>query len=175
MKFKKIIGKKKALSEIVSYVLLIVIAIGLAGLVYVWLVNYLPSEKADDKCNPETSIIIKDYNCSSGKINLTVKNQGMFSIRGFFARASNSSDENKIPTTMLNCTDELGIGKCLTPGRFEFTPNMLKPRETQSITFNYSDIQTIKRIQLQPYVQSNVSNRILLCENIITVPLENCN
>ena len=71
---KKFIRKKekKAVSLMISYVILITIAIAMAITVFAWLklvanVEPLPS------CGDGTSIIINDYVCGGGILNLTIK------------------------------------------------------------------------------------------------------
>jgi len=161
---------KRALSEVVSYVFLIVIALTLAGLIYAWLVNYLPSTNPNETCKEGTSLAIEDYSCSTinSTIEITIKNQGMFSISGFFIRASNSSDEKVIPTMMLNCSG------CPYPGRWEFFEK-LKPQEKKILTFGYENTKPLSRIQIQPYIISNKTDKLVLCESVITTAIDECN
>src|SRR3989338_8510283 len=53
---------KKAVSEVVSYVLLIVVAISLSIIVYAWIKIQLPKEIIE--CPEGVSVIIKDYQCN---------------------------------------------------------------------------------------------------------------
>src|SRR3989344_210535 len=69
---------KKAVSEIVSYVLLIVVAISLSIIVYAWIKIQLPKEIIE--CPEGVSVIIKDYQCNEQNniINITFQNKGFF-------------------------------------------------------------------------------------------------
>ena len=71
---------KKAISIIIGYVLLVVIAISLSLLVYAWLKNYLPKDV--EKCPDSVSLTISNYNCDieENKITLTLRNKGFFNI-----------------------------------------------------------------------------------------------
>ncbi|MBM3247762.1 hypothetical protein FJZ17_04470, partial [Candidatus Pacearchaeota archaeon] len=58
----KINQNKKALSEMVSYILLVVIALGLAAGVFAWLRSQLPAEN-EQKCSEDVAITILSYSC----------------------------------------------------------------------------------------------------------------
>lgn len=174
-----IIKNKKALSEMVSYVLIIVIAIGLSVGVYAWLKGYLPSQNPKEKCNSDVALIIEDYNCTINinKLTIKVKNQGLFNVEGFFIRASNITNETINPVTPLNCTSDLAPF-CRNPGQYDFITSPLKSQETKTITFLYNNAEPLKRIQIQPYTKPTKPNQkksLLLCENIVNLRLEGCN
>ena len=67
---------KKALSEIVSYVLLIIIAISLSVAVYAWLEVYVPKNTVE--CEQGASVVIKDFSCNTigKKLNELGMNKG---------------------------------------------------------------------------------------------------
>src|SRR3972149_7833470 len=70
-------SNKKALSEIVGYTILIVIAISLSVLVYAFLKTYIPKEAVS--CEEDLNLIVQDYSCStSGELKITIKNKGLF-------------------------------------------------------------------------------------------------
>ena len=78
---------RRAVSLIVSYVLLISITLSLSILVYNWL-RYYVSPNEVPECSENVKLIIKDYTCFSstedpGRLKLTVKNKGLFNISGF--------------------------------------------------------------------------------------------
>ena len=75
---RKIIQNKRGISELVSYVLLIVLAIALAGGVYIWLTSIAkPSQQVE--C-PDVNIRLESYECfkpingNPGNITLLLKN-----------------------------------------------------------------------------------------------------
>jgi hypothetical protein len=162
---------KKALSEMVSYTLLVVIAVGLSVLVYAWLRSYINTgEKIE--CGDEIALSIIDYTCSGDIISLSLKNNGFFNINGFFMKASNISDQSKVIATSLNCVSSV---HCQISGRYDFVPEPLKNKETiTKVEFNYNLSKPLERISLQPYIKSEKKNTIAICPNIIEMQLENC-
>jgi len=83
--------KKKAISPMIGYVLLISTAIIMSAIVYVWLKTYIP--RAALECPDTTSMFIKEYTCSASELNLTLRNNGRFSIAGYFIRVANESGQ----------------------------------------------------------------------------------
>ena len=83
-------GDKKALSNVIGYVLLIAITVSLSVMVYGWLRFYVSAESVDE-CPSGVNIIIKDYICertgsSPGYLNITLKNKGLFNVDGYTLR-----------------------------------------------------------------------------------------
>ena len=72
--------KKKGVSLMVAYVLLVVIAISLSALVYIFLKSYLPTDKVE--CPSDLSLIIEGARCIDNKNNLTIN----ISNKGFSKR-----------------------------------------------------------------------------------------
>lgn len=81
---------KKAVSLMVGYVLLVVIAVGISILVYNFLKLYVPKEKPE--CEKELSLIIEEVkiNCDESNIpqsiDVTVNNRGLFKVDAVFIR-----------------------------------------------------------------------------------------
>lgn len=84
---------KKAVSEMVSYVLLVVIAIGLSVAVYGYLRVYVPKEKP--ACSEDIFLTIKDANCirngDNVELNLVLSNKGLFKINAAYIRFAHES------------------------------------------------------------------------------------
>ena len=160
---------KKAISEIVAYVLLIVIALSLAVGVYAWLKAYVPPVNAREKCPDDVSISISDYTCSTTEENiiLTLENKGLFNVDGFFILAS--STEDKLPNVMLNTTELIPAE--IIPGTYFFNAP-LKLGEFATANFSYTGLDTIKRLRIQPFVNGKSST--LLCSSVSEIRLENC-
>lgn len=74
----------------VSYALLIVIALSVGILVYSYLKLYLPSEKAE--CSPDSVMVVNEASClitqspERANINITLSNRGLFNVTGAFIR-----------------------------------------------------------------------------------------
>lgn len=170
---------KKALSEIVSYVILIVITLSIAALVFAWLRFYVPSENERETCPDTISLFINEYACTSSTpktLNITLENNGYFNIAGFYIRASDNL--TKKPITLLNSTFP-GMVAALGPGRhdFNFSNNKhLFPQQKTNVKFDYSGLTTIQRIQIQPYIypEKGSANSIVLCPTLTEINIENC-
>jgi len=104
---------KKAVSEIVAYTLLIIIAVALAVLAYSFLKVYVPKERPT--CSEDIAISIKNVTCSIGnvnEINLSLENKGLFNISHVFIRYGPQGHEVKTP---INKISELPYP--LSPGK----------------------------------------------------------
>ncbi len=84
----KNMGNKKGVSEIVSYTLLIVIAIGLSIIVFLFLKVYVFKGQAP-QCPPDVSLSLTEESCSvgnPGSLQFTITNKGFFTVNGFYLR-----------------------------------------------------------------------------------------
>ncbi len=113
---------KRGISEIVSYVLLVVLAISLASATYIWLQSYAKNPLPEESCPEGVSVIVTNYSCyepvkGDGELNLTIKNNGRFNINGIIISYINNSNTNfeyrleevKSPGYDLNVTNETNI------------------------------------------------------------------
>lgn len=81
---------KRGISEVVSYVLLIVIAVGIATLVYAFLKVYVPKEKSE--CKDNVDLIISKVECihttapDANTLKLVLENRGLFKVDSAFIR-----------------------------------------------------------------------------------------
>ncbi len=73
----KKIEKKKGISEMVSYVILISIGLVMAFLIYAFLKTQIPNADNEKICPADTSISVKSVRCIGGKIELEVRNSGL--------------------------------------------------------------------------------------------------
>lgn len=82
---------KKGVSVMIGYVLLVAIAIIMGFVVYNWIKGYVPKDVF--QCPDGVSIFVKEYvyDCIGNSLSLTLKNNGRFSIGGYFIHATNSS------------------------------------------------------------------------------------
>lgn len=173
---RKKIKNKKGVSEIISYVLLIVISLGLATGVYTWLKVYVaPSQNEADICQENTAITLNDYSCQTiglnKYINLDIQNTGYFSIDGFFIKVSNISGSG-LATTAIKTSDYQNP----LSGRYDFSFLNLKFSPGKKITtnFSYNELGSIKKIHIQPFVIGAKSKTIIPCENKIELDIDNC-
>ena len=172
---------KKAVSEIVSYVILIVIAISLSAVVFVFLQQQIP--KQSENCDEGVSLIIKDYTCyeSDKKVNIVFSNRGTFKIDGIYARYSNESERvpslnlvtnKEIDATSNQITDDEGNIGFLYFGRGTF-PLELSPNRDYDQNFSYSEGGVLRLIQIQPFNQKN--REIIICSDKTITQTISCN
>jgi len=84
---------KKGISIMIGYVLLVTAAIVMGVIAFQWIKSYVPSEALS--CPDDVSIFIEDYWCddvNNAQLNLTIKNNGKFSIAGVFVNVANDPD-----------------------------------------------------------------------------------
>jgi len=148
----EIIFEKKALSEIIAYVLLIIIAISLSLLVYAWLKGYILHPTKE--CPDGTSLVVGEYYCNSTSKNLsmTFLNKGLFNIDGFVIKASNKI--GKLPTLQLTGDD--GSYFIYFPG-----DNGLEPNARLSQEFSYALHGQVVEVEIIPF--KTIKGEDLLC------------
>lgn len=149
---------KRGISEIVSYVLLIVLAISLSLLVYAWMKSYIPRQSPE--CPDNVRLAVIDYYCENHKITINLKNNGNFDIDGFVARYSNSTD--------------IGLYSGLGDSEGNFFNNgriALAVRKNQSFVFDYTN--NIYSIEILPL--KIIKNELVVCSKALAkTNIENC-
>jgi hypothetical protein len=80
--------KKRGVSAIIGYILLVVGAIAMGGIIYNWMSSYVPEEGV--KCDDGVSVYV-DAEYVDYKLTLTIKNNGRFNIAGVYIKATNDS------------------------------------------------------------------------------------
>ncbi len=162
----KMIKSRKAVSEMVSYTLLVVIAVGLSIFVYNYLSVYTPKDHAT--CTDDIHIILQSYGCdtgSSAQLNLSLLNKGIFSIDAAYIRFGPAERKVKdlINSNDLYFTEFIGDG---TPG--------LIPGESVTKTFQLPITAGTKYgIEIQPAVFSK-DNELALCSQAVIVQEITC-
>jgi len=110
--------EKKGISEIVSYVLLVMIAIAISVLVYAFLKLYVPKEKST--CPEGISLTIESAVCdfAQRKLTLTLKNRGLFTVHKAFVRIGilNKKFRSNIPQSPFTLLTDGETG--LQPQRY---------------------------------------------------------
>jgi len=97
---------KRGISEVVSYTLLIVIALTMSVIVYAFLKSYVPRDKPE--CQEGISIIIENLNCThetspnANNLSLTLQNTGRFKIDFAYIRVGNASRKIKVDAPPIN-------------------------------------------------------------------------
>ncbi len=153
---------KKGLSEIVSYTLLVVIAVGLSIAVYSYLSAYAPKDKPS--CTQDVSLVISDAWCSFGNpstLNLTILNKGLFKVDAAYIRFAAA---NRTVKSLINENDLyfLGSNVGLNPG------NSVSKQYATTIP----NSPGLYGIEIEPAVV--VNNQLTLCPNSIIDQLIKC-
>ena len=157
---------KKAVSEVVGYTLLIIIALGLSVMVYSFLKLYLPKETA--QCEEDIALIVQDaacsYSSSGSQLNLTLINKGLFKVDAAYIRLGDSTQKvrtqiNKNHTELYGTNNAIG----LNPGEYFST--------------SYDVASAVERagsyvLEVQPAVIQG--RRIVLCDKAIITQLIEC-
>jgi hypothetical protein len=168
---------KKAVSEIISYVLLIVMVLGISAAVYKWMSTSTPS--ISETCPEDVSLYVENYNCTNGTgecasgncLIITMKNNGNFNIDGFFIRASNNT--SLLPTAGLvynDFDDSLTQDSFKETGQFYFhminqrPKEPMKPGEKLTLIFDYQNAIPLKKIQIEPFLMGE--NSLQICNDI---------
>tara|TARA_Y100000310_G_scaffold321146_1_gene378406 strand:+ start:192 stop:734 length:543 start_codon:yes stop_codon:yes gene_type:complete len=176
---------KKAVSEVVSYVMLIVIAITLSVIVFAFLRTQVPSERTE--CPDSVSVIIKDYTCANKEININFQNKGNFLVDGVFIKFSDSIDS--VPVNPLNPIGEINeitatewqegffyFGKRTIPGGVSGgAPLPLSPNRNYTQGYDYTPITKVEKVQFQPFLSDEETQEAIICEKaIVTQEIVNC-
>jgi FlaG/FlaF family flagellin (archaellin) len=146
---------KRGISVVIGYVLLIAISIVMSVLVYQWLRTYVPKEAI--KCEEGTSVFLKDvsYDCAASKLTLTIKNNGKFSVDGFFIHISNKSGED-LAAIDISKNIDASQTSYLAGNEIKFselTANSLSPEgtsNTATFSFNTASYGTIYKVEIIP-------------------------
>jgi len=154
------VKSKRAVSVMVGYVLLITFAAIIGIIVYQWMKTYIPQE--DLNCPDGVSIFIEDYTCSLNTLTLNFKNNGKFSIGGYFIYVTDSPEEElAIIELSKNNTDASSIiNNVIKFG--EVGNNSLKPNEKQTDVYTLVGINNIYSVEILPIRWQKEKNRNIL-------------
>jgi len=155
--------RKKAVSLMLAYVLLVVIAIGVSVGVYVWL-EAVANVEPSAECPSDASLMIGEYSLDTTEktISLKVKNNGLFNIEGYDIRGTDKTDGEPIFSLKSTPTENIAIEN----GRYYFSiqgPGTLRPGETNTYVFSYEPLDELKKIEILPFVF--VEDTAILCTN----------
>jgi len=166
MAYKKILKEeKKAVSEIVSYVLLISLALGMSALVYSWLKFKVEKPFPEESCPEGVSLILHSYNCTGqGIINITIRNKGRFLVDGFIIKMNNVTRRKGIPGMYALLHKEIGTN-IVYPTNGIGLPGSLNDK--YSAEFDYSAYNKILQVEIEP-IRKTEEGEDAYCEKAIT-------
>lgn len=147
----------------IGYVLLVTTAVVMGILVYNWLKPYVPTEPL--KCPDEVSIFIQDYSCGETELNLTLKNNGLFDIGGYFIHATN--DPNQELAT-IDLSQNLTNGGIIASNAVVFmsgSTNDMKPNQIKEGKFDLDEkIYLLEIIPIRWQVEEG-KKRFVVCSD----------
>ena len=165
----------RGLSEVVTYVLLIVTAISLSIIVFGFLQGIVPEQ--EESCPAGLGLVINEVDCESGNtVYITFQNKGRFKIDGVYARFSESVDdvasEKLEPIADVNnelnkITKENADKGFMYFGHIYDNPNPLGPNaDPYKQLFSYAgDVPTrLEKIEIQPFLSGDDRN-LIICED----------
>jgi hypothetical protein len=158
---KSLQQNKKGVSEIVSYILLIVGALGLSILVYSYLKDFTPKGQTD--CEEDVSLSIRDYVCNSDQKNLTIVlyNNGKFNIPDFYVKIGRSGSS-------VRCAiNDIRGGLAFRPGRLNVFSYNPKSKDIPNCDFVFFLQDKTYILEIQPVVADKKSRKWAVCENAI--------
>jgi|SRR3989338_731186 len=165
---------KKGLSEMVGYVLLVAIAIGISVGVTLYLNAYIPKEKPE--CPEDISLLIKDASCkvvntgsiSKTELALTLYNNGLHNVDASYIRMDTEGKKSK---KWINNPSKPEIGDS---NFYFYSPaggtTSLAPGKEKSYLFDISDFKEGAYVlEIQPAVFSK--NLIAACPAVLSQKL----
>ncbi len=156
---------KRAVSLMLSYVLLVIIGIALSIGVYSWLKFVVKGTEGIEKCPEGISLVIQDYNLlDNKKIELNVKNKGLFNISGYYIKGTDDKNQE----AWFNLKDVMaGSISSAVDGTYLFL-EPLPPNAENSHVFLYEGLDKLEKIELEPFrIQEKEplkKKKIVLCE-----------
>lgn len=155
----------KGVSELIAYVLLITLTISISVLVYGWLKLYVaPGQQSD--CPEGVNLIISNYQCNSGSLEVTLKNKGRFTVDGFYIRVHNTSNPELGLYTLYSTATN---GAEIEPGaEFSYTYSSIKGNPPIEL----SNLGEITLIEVQPVIGTETN--MILCSDYTSLKIDNC-
>ena len=158
----RIKSSKKGMSEMVAYVLLVVIAVGLSVLVYGYLKIYVPKNNLG--CPTDVHITLDDYTCVGDgprlTLNLALRNRGLYSFNGAYVRIGKPGE---VYRELLNTTVYLDGN--LVPGN-------VTNRIYTTINGKYTVVPANYILEIEPAILKGRAKPTLCNEALITQEIE---
>jgi len=160
---------KKAVSELIGVVLMITMALVMAGLVYGWLKFYVSKPIPEDLCPDGISLIVSEYQClAESRINITFQNQGRFDIDQVLIKINNETGKPAIyPLFEMRMQDDGTLAE-IPLIYIPFSPNVLSSGDRQTKTFSYEKYSKIVTMEIEPTKGTDKYGRPILCQKAIT-------
>lgn len=162
----------KGEATIIGYVLLIVLALGLASVVYGFLRTQVPQDK--ETCPGDVSIAIESAICANGQINITLENRGLFTIDGAYVKAG---QVGRVYKESIDCpTGQTNLAGCKTLFNDGVaTLTHLVPGDSINRLYTYSFTGTgSHELEVQPIILDEMNTTKLACVNAVVSKVITC-
>jgi len=154
-----IMKNKKAISELITYVLIVSLTLALAGIIYGWLKFYTSHPFPEQSC-PEVSVALIDYRCAGGIITLTIQNRGRFDIDGYILKINNGTREYTLHDPNMPLS---------------YIPAKLGPGENKTGAYPFTAYNQIIGLEMEAVKGFDKYDRPILCENSISrIDIKDC-
>jgi len=160
---------KRGVSEVVGYVLLVVIAIGLSIGVYSYLRVFVPKEKPE--CQEDIHLIVQGYSYHhtdlSTDLSITLANKGLFNISSAYVRlgAINRTTRYPIGADKGKVNFGAGLGPGISFPLVDFTNDDFESLKEQ---FSSLILGEEMMLEIQPVVLSAKGENVLCPNAVIT-------
>lgn len=128
--------RTKGESAVLGYVLLVVLAIGMAAAVYSFLKFQVPKDQPS--CPEDVSLAVLNLSCSGGQFKITLQNKGLFSVNGSYIKIG---EQGRVYKDLVNCPGpQQHAPACqlyFNTGHPSYLPDPLVPGEEWSANFSY--------------------------------------
>jgi len=155
---------KRGVSEMIGYVLLIVGAIVMAGLVYGWMRSYVPRETVE--CPDGVSVFIKEASCtlenSKYILNLSLENRGRFNVEGYFIKATDNVSQT---IATVDISSNLSSGANANAGMVIFAATLEPGKDARTAIYDLTE--QIYSIEILPLMYEVIDgkNKLVTCGN----------
>ena len=154
---------KKGVSIIIGYVLLIVFAMIIGTIVYNLIKTYVPKDVPE--CPESVSIFIKEINYVGNSLNITIINNGLFDIAGYFIRATENSSQKIATKDLSKFLVPINAKEINKVVMFLGDDNPMKPNDRQTQIFNLdTEIYSIEIIPVR-FQEEDSKRTFLSCGN----------
>jgi hypothetical protein len=150
------IKSKKGISEMVSYALLIIIAVGLSVGVFFFLKTYIPKYQTPE-CPENIHVSVEAISCRLDKIEFEVVNKGLFTVDALYVRLNPPGREIK---SLISRDGFTSLDPPLVPGNKSL---ISKPITPKIVSTNSGPGYTL---EIQPAVFKEDGN-LATCESVI--------
>lgn len=160
---------KKGVSEIVSYTLLIIIAVALSVLVYNFILGYIPKGEVAE-CPEGTSIIIAAVNCTQNTALVNISelkliNKGLWNITSVYLRVGKVG--TRVKSSIGSSVPYLFVPP-LAPGATVLLKSIIV--DSTIITQDLDKYE----LEAQPAIFSEETKKRIVCKNAVITQSFNC-